>query len=192
MGIAYRILGRWSEAEDIVQDTWLRWQTCDRTAVQNSTAFLVTTATRLAINASQTARVRRESYVGRWLPEPVDTGNDPSSGVERSAALELGMLLLLEQLAPTERAAYVLRHAFDYPYPRIAELLQLTEANARQIVSRAGKHLMSERRRSAPRAEQRRLMHAFVAAARHGDIGALERVLAPHALCLTDGEVVAA
>jgi RNA polymerase sigma-70 factor (ECF subfamily) len=194
MRIAIRILGRWSDAEDIVQDTWLRWQTCDRSAVQNSTAFLVTTATRLAINASQTARVRRESHVGHWSPEPVDKGKDHAAGVEQSAALELGILLLVQQLSTTERAAYILRHAFDYPYPRIAELLHLTEANARQIVSRAGKHLTTERRRPAPGAgaEPRRLMHAFVAAAQRGDVAALELVLAPNATTAAGGDGVAA
>jgi RNA polymerase sigma-70 factor (ECF subfamily) len=178
LGIAYRILGSWAEAEDIVQDAWLRWQTYDRSIVLNSTAFLVTTTTRLAINAAQSARARRESYVGRWLSEPVDISDDPAMGAEQSEALELGVLLLLERLSPTERAAYVLRQAFDYPYSQIAGMLQLTEVNTRQLVSRASKHIAAERRHSVSTAEQQRLMNAFVAAARRGDVTALENLFA--------------
>ncbi|MDQ7906072.1 sigma factor [Phytohabitans sp. ZYX-F-186] len=115
-GIAYRMLGSASEAEDLVQDVWLRWQAYDRAAVVNPGAFLATTATRLAINALQSARARRETYIGPWLPEPVDTSADPYLGAERGAALELATLVLMEKLTLTERAAYVLREAFDYPY----------------------------------------------------------------------------
>jgi RNA polymerase sigma factor (sigma-70 family) len=178
MGIAYRMLGSWTEAEDTVQETWLRWQTYDRTAVLNPTAFLVTTVTRLAINASQSARTRHESYVARWLPEPVDANDEPSLSAERREALELGILLLLQRLSPTERAAYILRQAFDYPYCRIAEILRLTEANVRQLVSRAGKHLVAERRQAASKAEQQHLLRAFVAAAQRGEVEALENLLA--------------
>ena len=176
MGIAYRILGSWSEAEDIVQDAWLRWQRYDRTVV-NPTAFLVTATTRLAINAAQSARVRRESYVGQWLREPVATDDDPALGAERSDVLEEGILLLLERLAPKERATYVLHEAFDYPYAQIAQILRTTEVNARQLVSRARKHLATGRRRPASSDEYRRLLHTFVAAARHGDVDDLELVL---------------
>src|SRR3954469_11104682 len=115
-GIAYRMLGSATEAEDIVQEVWLRWQGCDRSEVLDAPAFLATTTTRLAINAAQSARSRRETYLGPWLPEPVDTSADPPLGAERGEALELAVLLLLEHLSPTERAAYVLREAFDYPY----------------------------------------------------------------------------
>jgi DNA-directed RNA polymerase specialized sigma24 family protein len=108
-----------SEAEDLVQDVWLRWQTTDRSVVENPAAFLATTTTRLAINALQSARVRRETYIGPWLPEPVDTSADPYLGAERGEALEFAALLLMEKLAPSERAAYVLREAFDYPYGQI-------------------------------------------------------------------------
>ena len=116
-GIAYRMLGSAAEAEDIVQDVWVRWQTADRSLVRDAAAFLVTTATRLAINVMQSARSRRETYVGTWLPEPVDTSADPGLGAERGEALECGVLLLLEKLSPTERAAYILREAFDYRIP---------------------------------------------------------------------------
>src|SRR5499433_42769 len=106
-GIAYRMLGSVAEAEDIVQDVGLRWQTANRSVVENPTAFLTTTTTRLCINAAQSAHSRRETYVGPWLPEPVDTSSDPTLGAERGEALTLAVLLLLEKLSPTERAAYV-------------------------------------------------------------------------------------
>ncbi|MHA6623412.1 sigma factor [Pseudonocardia sp. DLS-67] len=123
-GIAYRMLGSIADAEDIVQDVWVKWQGHDRASVRDATGFLVTMTTRLAINATQTARARRETYVGPWLPEPVDTTADPALGAERGEALESAVLVLLEKLTPTERAAFVLREAFDHPYDRIAEVLQ--------------------------------------------------------------------
>jgi RNA polymerase sigma factor (sigma-70 family) len=140
-GIAYRMLSSATEAEDVVQEAWLRWQTCDRGAVVNPAAFLATTTTRLAVNALQSARVRRETYIGPWLPEPVDTSADPYLGAERGEALEFAALLLMERLTPNERAAYVLREAFDYPYGQIADVLQLSEPAVRQLVSRARKHV---------------------------------------------------
>ncbi len=140
-GIAYRMLSSATEAEDLVQEVWLRWQTCDRAAVVNPGAFLATTTTRLAINALQSARVRRETYVGPWLPEPVDTSADPYLGAERGEALEFAALMLMEKLKPNERAAYVLREAFDYSYALIADILQSTEPAVRQLVSRARKHM---------------------------------------------------
>jgi RNA polymerase sigma-70 factor (ECF subfamily) len=178
LGIASRIVGNWTEAEDVVQDAWLRWQLYDRTVVQNPAAFLVTTTTRLAMNAAQSARTRYETAVGRGLPELVDATDAPVSRLERSEALAAGIRVLLQRLSPTERAAYVLRQAFDYPYPQIAEVLQVTEANARQLVSRASKHLAVGRRWSASGIEHERLMHAFVAAAQRGDVTALENLFA--------------
>ena len=178
LGIASRIVGSWTEAEDVVQDAWLRWQLYDRTVVQNPAAFLVTTTTRLAMNAAQSARTRHETAVGRGLPELVDATDAPVSRLERSEALAAGIRVLLQRLSPTERAAYVLRQAFDYPYPQIAEVLQVTEANARQLVSRASKHLTVGRRWSASGIEHERLMHAFVAAAQRGDVTALENLFA--------------
>ncbi|MFF1878395.1 RNA polymerase sigma-70 factor [Leifsonia sp. NPDC058230] len=187
-GIAYRMLGSASDAEDIVQDAWLRWQGADRSSVEEPRAFLATTTTRLAINFAQSARVRRETYIGPWLPEPVDTSADPTLGAERAEALEFAVLLLMEKLPPAERAAYVLREAFDYPYPRIAEILEVGEANARQLVSRARKHLAAERPVGAvDPIEQRRVLDAFVAAARSGDVGRLEDVFAADVVSYSDG-----
>ena len=186
-GIAYRMLGSAAEAEDLVQDVWLRWQTTDRRVVRDAPAFLVTTTTRLALNVMQSARSRRETYVGPWLPEPVDTSADPGLGAERAQALELAVLVLLEKLTPTERAAYVLREAFDYSYREIADLLRLEEANTRQIVSRARKHVADGRRAPVSRTEQRRLLDAFIDAARLGDAAALAGLFAPEIASVADG-----
>ncbi|MFC4116015.1 RNA polymerase sigma-70 factor [Nonomuraea zeae] len=186
-GIAYRMLGSVTEAEDLVQEAWLRWQGYDRATVTDPAAFLATVITRLAINALQSARARRETYVGPWLPEPVDTTADPHLGAERGEALGLAVLLLLERLSPTERAAYVLREAFDYPYRQIAGIIQVSEVAVRQLVSRARKHLVSERRAPVSTAQQRRLLTAFVAAARAGDLTALEDLLAADAVSYSDG-----
>ncbi len=186
-GIAYRMLGSAAEAEDLVQDVWLRWQAYDRATVNSPTGFLVTVTTRLAINAAQSARARHETYVGPWLPEPVDTGADPYLGAERGEALEFAVLLLLERLSPTERAAYVLREAFDYPYPQIAEIVGLSEPAVRHLVSRARKRVLVERRAPVTGAEQRRLLTAFVAAARSGDLAALEELFAADVTSYSDG-----
>src|SRR3954452_10806548 len=176
-GIAYRMLGSVAEAEDIVQEAWLRWQKTDRTAVRNPAGFLTTVTTRLAINTAQSARMRREKYVGPWLPEPVDTSADPSLGAENAEALESAVLMLLEKVRPDQRAAYVLREAFDYSYDEVAEVLETSTANARQLVSRAKKSVQSERRAPVDRAKHRSLLEAFVAAARDGDVKRLEQVL---------------
>lgn len=186
-GIAYRMLSSASEAEDLVQEAWLRWQVCDRSQVDNPGAFLATTVTRLAINALQSARARRETYIGPWLPEPVDTSADPYLGAERGEALEFAALMLMEKLTPNERAAYVLREAFDYPYAQIAGILELTEPAVRQLVSRARKHMAGERRAPASAGEQRELLASFIAAARSGDMTALERLFAPGVTSLSDG-----
>ncbi|NEA34222.1 RNA polymerase sigma-70 factor [Streptomyces sp. SID13031] len=186
-GIAYRMLSSVQEAEDLVQDVWLKWQTYDRDTVREPAAFLATMITRLAINASQTARARRETYIGPWLPEPVDTSADPTLGAERGEALELAMLVLLEKLSPAQRAAYILREAFDYPYDQIAEIVQLSEANVRQLVSRSRKRLAGERREQVSTDEQRKLLATFMAAAQEGDLAALVELLAADAVSYSDG-----
>ncbi|MFB8030174.1 MULTISPECIES: RNA polymerase sigma-70 factor [unclassified Streptomyces] len=186
-GIAYRVLGSAVEAEDIVQEAWLRWQGTDRSAVREPAAFLATVTTRLAINLARSARVRRESYTGPWLPEPVDTRTDPQLGAERAEALDLAVLFLLEKLNPVERAAYVLREAFDYPYERIADILETSGAHARQLVSRARKHLSAERREPVSSADHRRLLEVFLAAARSGRLSALEDVLTADVVSHSDG-----
>lgn len=186
-GIAYRMLGSVAEAEDIVQEAWLRWQQTDRDVVRNPAGFLTTVTTRLAINAAGSARIRREQYVGPWLPEPVDTSADPSLGAENSEALESAVLVLMEKLGPEQRAAYVLRQAFDYSYDRIAEILSTSAGNARQLVSRAQKHVGSRRQEPVDPAKRRELLEAFVAAARDGDVKRLEQVLSAEVVSTTDG-----
>ena len=168
--IAYRMLGSAAEAEDIVQDVWVRWQTADRSPVRNSLAFLVAATTRLAIHVLHSARARKEICSGSWLPEPVDTTANPGLWAERGEALNSAVLLLLEKLSPTERAAYVLREAFSYPYRDIADILRVEEAYARQLVTRARGHVTGNRRAPVSPAEQRLALNAFVAAARTGDV----------------------
>ena len=186
-GIAYRILATSAEAEDIVQDVWLRWQTTDRSVILDAPAFLATITTRLAINLAQSARSRHETYIGTWLPAPVDTSDDPHLGAERGEALELAVLLLLEKLSPTERAAYVLREVFDYSYQGIADVLKLTEANIRQLVSRGRKHISDGRRAIVSAGEQRRLLVAFIDAAQKGDTAGLEELFAADSISYADG-----
>ena len=186
-GIAYRMLGTVAEAEDVVQETWLRWQNADHSAVLEPAAYLVTAATRIAINIAQSARSRREAYIGPWLPEPINTSADPMLGAERREALEFAVLLLLEKLQPTERAAYVLREAFDYSHRQIATVLDLTESNVRQIVTRARKRIAGERRAPAGKPEQERLLRAFLIAAQQGELAALERLLHADLVSISDG-----
>jgi RNA polymerase sigma factor (sigma-70 family) len=176
-GIAYRMLRGAAAAEDLVQDVWVRWQTADRSLVRDPQAFLVTTATRLAINVMQSARSRRETYVRAWLPEPVKTNGDPELEAARGEGLEAGIRLLLEKLSPMERAAYILREAFDYPYRDIAKVLRVEEANARQVITRARQHVANGRRNTANATEQRHLLDAFIAAAQNGDVAGLEMTL---------------
>lgn len=186
-GIAYRMLGTVSEAEDLVQEAWLRWQGTDRSQVRSALAFLSTVVTRLAINASASARARHEVYVGSWLPEPVRTDDDPTLGAERAEALGIGILLLLERLTPTERAVYVLREAFDYDFRDIAELLEIGEANARQLARRARAHLDEHRSRDVDPSERDRLLHAFLDATQTGRLDDLERLLAADIVLYPDG-----
>lgn len=189
-GIAYRMLGTVADAEDIVQEAWIRWQHTDRSAVKEPAAFLTTVTTRLCINEAQSAHSRRETYIGPWLPEPVNTEDDPLLGAERGEALQFAVLLLLEKLTPTERAAYVLREALDYPYERIAVIVRSTAPAARQLVSRARKHLSGSRRTEVPASEHRRLLETFLTAAKSGDVGALEDLFASDVVSYTDGNGV--
>ncbi|MBX7554558.1 sigma-70 family RNA polymerase sigma factor [Streptomyces sp. NPDC004232] len=175
--IAYRTLGSRTEAEDVVQDAWLRWQNTDRARVLDPPAFLARTTAHLALNVAQSARSRHETDAGPGVPRTIDTSPDPLARAERAEALELALRLLLEKLSPTERAAYVLRIAFDYPYSQIAHSLQLSQVNTRQIVSRAHKRLFVERSKPVSTLEHRRLLTAFVAAAHSGNLAGLEHLL---------------
>ncbi len=176
--IACRILSSAAEAEDIVQEVWLRWQASDRSAVLDPLAFLATATSRLAINAAHSAHARHEIGVGPWLPEPVDDASDPHLGAARAEALEFAVLLLLEKLSPAERAAYILREAFAYPYRQIAEVLRLEVANTRQLMTRARQHMAAERHLPVSACEQRRLLEALHTAVRSGDLAELETLFA--------------
>ena len=176
-GIAYRMLGRVADAEDVVQDVWVRWLGADRARVHDRVAFLVTITTRVALNVAVSARARREIPVDRWLPERIPTSDDPTLAAERSADLEGAFRLLLERLSPTERAVFVLREAFEYPFREIAEALEISEANARQLGRRARAHLAEQRYKPVQPAESDRLFRAFLDAARAGDVAGLRRVL---------------
>jgi RNA polymerase sigma-70 factor, ECF subfamily len=177
-GIAYRTLESAADADDVVQDAWIRWHRTDRDKVRDTAAFLATTTKRLALNVAQSARVRHETSVDPWHPEPVDVHADPTLGAERREALALALRMLMEKLSPSERAAYLLREAFDYPYRRIADVLATSEANARQLVTRGRLRLASEPRRQVSPAEQQRFIDAFVNAAQTGDLTTLEQLLA--------------
>lgn len=178
-GIAYRMLGSAQEAEDVLQDVWLRWQRTDRSAVVNPAAFLSCATTRLAINVARSARVRRQHDIGPGMPEPVDTSSDPEAGVRQAEELDLALLLVLERLTPVERAVYILREAFAYTHGEVAGVLRLSAVNVRKIASRARRHLLAGRREAVDAVQHRRLRETFVAAARTGDLAPLEALLAP-------------
>lgn len=177
LAMASRTLGNATEAEDVVQDAWLRWQNVDRDRVRNAPAFLSTTIVRLAINRATAARMRRETPLELWLGEPEDPELDPGALLERGQTIEAGLLLLLERLSPLERAAYVLREAFDYSYRHIARVIGMSEVNCRQLVARARKHVCDECRSAAGPSELRRVALAFASAARKGDLAGLEATL---------------
>ncbi|MFI8008203.1 sigma factor [Streptomyces sp. NPDC086010] len=178
---AYRVLGSSTEAEDVVQDVWVRWQNTDRSQVLAPPAFLRKTTVRLAINVTKSAHWRRETCSG--LPDMVVLpGNGPEAGAEQAEGVDEALLLLMERLGPVERAAYLLREAFDYPYVRIAGILRLTQVNTRQLVSRARRNLAGPRRAPVSSVEHRRLRRAFLDAARFGDMASLERLLAADAV----------
>jgi RNA polymerase sigma-70 factor, ECF subfamily len=184
-GIAYRMLGTVSEAEDVVQEALLRLHAAD--AVENPEAFLTTVTTRLAIDVLRSARVRRETYTGSWLPEPL-VEDDAARRVEDEEAISLAFLVLLERLGPDERAVLVLRESFDYPFAEIAEILGKSEANTRQLLSRARRRVAEERPRFEPDPVQRRaLAERFLRAARDGDMEGLVALLAPDAVLVGDG-----
>ncbi len=189
LGVAYGMLGELTEAEDVVQDAWLRWNGADRGAIRNPEAFLVTVTTRLALARLRSARARREVYVGPWLPEPLLADPEtPETKAIEAERLSLALLGALERLNPVERAVLVLRDAFDLEYAEIADALDKSPANVRQIAKRAREHAGDAgRRREVDATERERLATAFMAAAIAGDIDALRELLAANAIMYTDG-----
>ena len=176
-GIAYRVLGSATEADDVVQDAWIRWHRSERAGIRDTAAFLATTTTRLAINTIQSARVRHETHIEPALLDRVDTRADATLDAQRTEALELAADLLLGKLSPAERAVYVLREAFDYPYREIAAVLPLSEANARQLVARARRRLAGGHRRPVDARGRQRFLDAFRVAATTGELAQLEHLL---------------
>ncbi|SEE88021.1 RNA polymerase sigma-70 factor [Streptomyces sp. Ag109_O5-10] len=189
--IAYRLLGSASEAEDAVQDTYLRWQAADTARIEVPEAWLTKVLTNLCLNQLTSARARRETYVGQWLPEPLLAGDPmlgPADTAERRESVSYAVLVLLERLAPAERAVYVLREAFDYPHREIARILDLTEAASQQILHRARKHVAQGRTRTAvDEAAARRIIEEFLAAAASGRTEPLVRLLTEDAVAVGDG-----
>jgi RNA polymerase sigma-70 factor, ECF subfamily len=188
--IAYQMLGTVSDAEDVVQEAFLRFhRTAASTGVDSPRAFLATVATRLSIDVLRSARVQRDRYVGTWLPEPLPTdAPDVSERVELADSLSYALLVVLEALGPVERAVFLLREVFDYDFETIADMVDKTPANCRQLASRARRHVRERNRRFDPPRQQRdELVRRFFAACEHGDIGTLVEMLAADAVFVGDG-----
>lgn len=189
--IAYRMLGSATEAEDVVQDAYLRYASAPREEVHSPRSYLSTVVHRLCLDRLKSARARREQYVGPWLPEPVVTtggADDPLRDVEKQETVTLAFLRVLESLSPTERAVFLLREVFEYPYDEIAGILDLTPANCRQLFHRAKTHVQQERPRFAPAPErQQQLIEQFLQAAQGGSVHAFEALLAQDVSYYSDG-----
>lgn len=188
--IAYRMLGSVMEAEDMVQEAYLRWQEVDLAEVQSPKSYLATIVTRLCLDQLKSARARREQYIGPWLPEPLiaDPDKGPTQALDRAESLTMAFLVLLETLQPEQRAAYILREVFDYGYDEIAEMLDKTEAACRQMVSRARKYIEERRPRfEASREDSERAVEQFIAAVNGGDMQALLNVLEADVVWTSDG-----
>lgn len=189
--IAYRLLGSASDAEDAVQETYLRWQAADREYVETPEAWLTKVLTNLCLNQLTSARARRETYVGEWLPEPVLAGGSmlgPADTVEQRESVSIAMLTLMERLTAKERVVYVLREAFGYSHQEVAELLDITESNCQQVYRRAKQHLSMERARiEVDEAAARRIVEEFLTAAVTGQTDMLVRLLTDDASIIGDG-----
>jgi RNA polymerase sigma-70 factor (TIGR02957 family) len=190
--VAYEMLGSAADAEDVVQETWLRWANVDHAAVRDPRAYLVRIVTRQALNRLRTLARRREEYVGEWLPEPLATSPDVAADVELAESLSIAMLTVLETLGPAERAVFVLREVFETPYDEIAEAIGKSSAAVRQIAHRARDHVAARRpRMPVSTIEQQQAVDRFVAAVRHGDLQGLLDILAPDVVAVADGGGVA-
>ncbi|MGH7627478.1 MAG: RNA polymerase sigma-70 factor, partial [Gemmatimonadaceae bacterium] len=188
--IAYRMLGSVADAEDLVQDSYLRWIEASDAEIREPRAYLATIVTRLAINQLRSARIQRESYIGPWLPEPLVTDHapDPSEPVELAESLSMAFLVMLERLSPIERAVLLLRDVFDFDYAEIAHIVEKSEANCRQILARAKQHMgAAEPRYDVDRVQADRLLQRFTEASGAGDIGGLLAVLAEDITLWADG-----
>ncbi|MBV8475530.1 MAG: RNA polymerase sigma-70 factor [Acidobacteria bacterium] len=187
--VAYRMLGSRTDAEDMLQETFLRWQQAADSDIRDPRAFLVTVITRLCINQLQSARSKREEYVGQWLPEPlVESTESPINMAGIDGSLSMAFLVLLERLTPVQRAVFLLREVFDYEYQEIADMLNLTEGNCRQILKRAKEHVAIDRPRfDVSREQQQRLLQQFLQTASQGDMQGLIALLSEEVVLYTDG-----
>lgn len=188
--LAYRLLGSPTDAEDVVQEAWLRWHGADRDGIHDPEAWLVTATTRLGLDRLRAAKNARTDYIGPWLPEPlsVDTAPDPAESREIAGEVSLAFLTLLERLGPEERAAFLLKEAFDYDYASIGQWLGHSEANCRQLVHRARERLRAGRPRFVvPRERHRHLLQRFMEASQRGDRAAITALLADDARMISDG-----
>ncbi|WP_443051054.1 RNA polymerase sigma-70 factor [Streptomyces sp. JV185] len=186
--VAYEMLGSAADAEDVLQETWLRWADVDHDAVRDPRAFLVRITTRQALTRLRTLRRRKESYIGPWLPEPLLTAPDVAEDIELADSVSMAMLLVMETLAPTERAVFVLREVFDLGYDEIAQAVEKTPAAVRQIAHRARAHVAARRPREVVSpAETRGVLAAFQQAVETGDLQRLLDMIAPDVVLLTDG-----
>jgi len=189
--IAYRLLGSAGEAEDAVQETFLRWHAADVDRIEVPEAWLTKVLTNLCLNQLASARARRETYVGQWLPEPLLAGDPllgPADTAEQRESVSYAVLTLMERLSPNERAVYVLREAFDYPHREIAEILEITEAASQQLLHRAKKHVADGHTRTEiDQAAARRIVEEFLAAATSGRTEPLVRLLTEGAIAIGDG-----
>ena len=186
--VAYEMLGSAADAEDVVQETWLRWADVDRAEVRHPRAYLVRIVTRQALNRLRTLARRREEYVGEWLPEPLPTSPDVAEDVELAESVSIAMLTVLETLGPVERAVFVLREVFETPYDEIAEAVGKAPSTVRQIAHRAREHVAARRPRvRVDQAEQAAVVERFLAAVRGGDVQGLHAVLAPDVVVVSDG-----
>jgi RNA polymerase sigma-70 factor (TIGR02957 family) len=186
--VAYEMLGSAADADDVVQETWLRWAGVDQSGVLDARAYLVRIVTRQALNRLRTVARRREDYVGEWLPEPLLTSPDVAEDVELAESVSIAMLTVLETLGPTERAVLVLHEVFDVPYDEIAEAVDKSSAAVRQIAHRAREHVSARRPRMVvSRTEQQQVVERFLAALTAGDLQGLMDVLAPDVVVIADG-----
>lgn len=191
--VAYEMLGSAADAEDVLQESWLRWADVDRATVADPRAYLVRIVTRLALNRLRTLSRRREDYVGEWLPEPLLTMPDVAEDVELAESVSMALLTVLETLGPTERAVFVLREVFDLPYGEIAEAVGKSAATVRQIARRAREHVAARRPRvEVSRSEQQQVVERFLAALNTGRLQDLMEVMAPDVVMITDGGGVVA
>jgi RNA polymerase sigma-70 factor (ECF subfamily) len=187
-GIAYRMLSSVADAEDIVQDAWLKWSAVDVDKVDQPRAYLARTVTNLSLNRLKSAAVQRESYVGPWLPEPLVTAPDATGDVEQAETVSLAMLVVLETLSPLERAVFLLKEVFGFSYGEIGEMLDRSEAAVRQVGSRARSHVQARRPRyDAPADTRRAVTEEFLAACAGGDLNRMMELLAPEVTAWSDG-----